>query len=44
MAATSSFSPRAPAPKQLWTMLADGSNAHQITTSGRNTSPTGGWK
>jgi TolB protein len=30
--------------EQLWTMLADGSNAHQLTTSGRNTQPNWSWK
>jgi len=30
--------------EQLWTMLADGSNQHQLTSSGRNTQPNWSWK
>ena len=30
--------------EQLWTMLADGSNARQLTTSGGNTQPNWSWK
>src|SRR5258708_7141671 len=30
--------------EQLWTMLADGSNQHQLSTSGRNTQPNWSWK
>ncbi|MBI2678838.1 MAG: Tol-Pal system beta propeller repeat protein TolB [Candidatus Koribacter versatilis] len=29
---------------QIWTMLADGSKQHQLTSSGKNTQPTWSWK
>ena len=30
--------------EQLWTMLVDGSNAHQLTTSSKNSQPNWSWK
>lgn len=30
--------------RQIWTMLADGSQAHQLTTSGHNESPNWSWR
>jgi TolB protein len=30
--------------EQIWMMLADGTNAKQLTTSGHNTQPNWSWK
>jgi len=29
---------------QIWTMLADGTKQHQLTSSGKNTQPDWSWK